>query len=222
MTKRILVISASLSLTAAISAGLTATVLNNRRGVDLRPVPDFFTGSLGTALLELAGQRFSEDQARGETWIWTIHDRLRNPEFLEYSDGHHHVLSIPTEKDQIDGFYVYVSAYNGRDLELAGEWVKAGRFEDAKKLYMEILHFDACGDQIEAIEHRLRSLEIVRTNWGAFREPDFLEGLVPPTLPAAQPAVVTIVTNLLSVPVEKLRFAEGERLKGSNAASHAP
>lgn len=102
--------------------------------------------SLGQIMYELAAERHTDNADRGEMWIMTVH---RGTTIRKYSDGRFTVVSLPiVHPDVRIGLCRYAAQYNALNVVDADRLVMNGRYEDARRIYNLVLHFDRCGDSI--------------------------------------------------------------------------
>ena len=103
---------------------------------------------------ELAAQMWAEDAKDGKTHFLTVQNDDLN--FHKYTDGEYIVVSIPiASSDDIDGFCRFATDYNECNIRKADSLVKSGKYEEAKRIYQLLIHFDPNRGKISSLTKRL-------------------------------------------------------------------
>jgi len=131
---------------------------------------------LCSVLAELAVQRYEEDSNSYNIPILTL--QTNTFDIAKYTDGEYVVLSIAViSPDDLQGFCRFASDYNECNMRRSDLLVQGGKYEEARKLYQLLMHFDTCGFETDRLQERLLCLdkiekrEAVKKNMEIFSEP---------------------------------------------------
>src|SRR4051812_10282638 len=119
-----------------------------------------YINSLHRLISDLAAEKFNENSARNETWIFTVHDGNGLRKYMD--DKKYTLISLPA-RDKADywAMMVYSGHYNSLILQSTDLIVKTGNYATAKQVYQLLLRF-ACKEKgglpKEPIERRLALL----------------------------------------------------------------
>jgi hypothetical protein len=162
-----------------------------------------------SALFMLAGEKYAANKDHGEKWIFTTHDSLQKDKVIKYSDGDFIVVSIPNILPNYEGYCKFIQSYNTFDLHEADTRVAQGNYNEARKWYKLLLHFDVCSSLRDKLILRMSLLDQIEKNEDAETAKEEMKKLA-----AEVPALMVTgidsepakkVTNLLDLPVEKVK-----------------
>jgi len=147
-------------------------------------------GSMQSAIVQLAGERFAANQRRGATWIVTLHDATTSLEVLKYTDGTNTLVALPVLDPQHKaGLRRFADAYNSLTLKSADLKAIAGQFREAGTIYRILLRHDPESSLVGNLRLRLKRIgelekgQNVSENLEALKSdfidyaPGFLEGM---------------------------------------------
>jgi hypothetical protein len=194
---------------------------SSKGNIDTRgePVSKLFdeVNSIGSAMFELAGERYAANEKRQVVWIMTLHDPRWTASFevLKITDGKITVVALPIMGQNAEtGLRRYVDHYNSYNIKAADLMVKAAKYDEAYQLYRLLLRHDSGSSFADEIRLRLGLLEKIKSgedlqkNLAQFLalytnlSPSFLVGLH-----SVEP---TVVTNLFVATIRDAVRKSGE------------
>lgn len=160
--------------------------------------------SLGSVLFQLAAERFAANERKQQSWILALHDGSTSLDVIKYRDDKTTVVALPV-LDPNDEYALrrYVDNYNRFNIKAADLKVKAGQYQEARRIYRLLLHFDPHSSFTNDVRRRLECLKGAETRT---KPSDALPGLMqsfsdmaPGFLTHIEDSKAVFVTNLFHV-----------------------
>jgi hypothetical protein len=160
--------------------------------------------SAGSALFDLAGERFAAVEKRREVWIMALHSADESFHVLKYTDGKVTVVALPVVgPDDELGLRKYVDHYNRFNIKSADLAVKDRRYKDAREIYTLLQHFNPRSALTEGVKRRLVLLEQIEKGEDTERKlkefADLFTDVGPSFLAGMDDSSPVRVTNLLEI-----------------------